>query len=104
MAAYAYAAYAKRKDGVTHADCWAHCRRGFERAKEAEPTASAEALALIGALYRHEQIIRERDLAAEKKLAYRTEHSEPSVHAFWAGAIANVIGRISCPPIRSPRR
>jgi hypothetical protein len=79
----AYAAYAKRKDGVTHAECWAHCRRGFERSKEAEPAASAEALALIGALYRHEQIIRERELAAEKKLAYRTEHSEPTVHAFW---------------------
>jgi hypothetical protein len=80
----AYAAYAKRKAGVIHAECWAHCRRGFERAKEAEPAATAEALALIGALYRHEEIIRERELAGEKKLAYRTEHSEPTVHAFWA--------------------
>jgi hypothetical protein len=79
----AYAAYAKRKAGVIHAECWAHCRRGFERAKEAEPAASAEALALIGALYRHEEIIREREIAGEKKLAYRTEHSEPTVHAFW---------------------
>jgi len=80
----AYAAYAKHNDAVTHAECWSHCRRGFERAQDSEPAASAEALALIGALYRHEQIIRERQLAGEQKLAYRTEHSEPIVRAFWS--------------------
>jgi hypothetical protein len=80
----AYAAYAKRQEGVTHAECWNHCRRGFEQAKESEPSATAVALALIGALYRHEEIIRERELVGEKKLAYRSEHSEPIVKAFWA--------------------
>ncbi len=79
----AYAAYAKRREGVTHAQCWSHCRRGFERAQESEPAASAEALALIGALYRHEQMIRDRQLEGDKKLAYRTQHSEPLVRAFW---------------------
>ena len=79
----AYAAYAKKNDGITHAECWSHCRRGFERAQDSEPAASAEALALIGALYRHEQIIRDRQLAGDKKQAYRTEHSEPIVKAFW---------------------
>ncbi len=79
----AYAAYAQQKDGVIHAECWAHCRRGFEQAQAYEPEASAEALTLIGALYRHEAIIRERKLDGENKLAYRTEHSEPIVHAFW---------------------
>lgn len=79
----AYAAYAKQKDGVIHAECWAHCRRGFEQAQAYEPSACAEALTLIGALYRHEEIIRERNLVGEKKLAYRSEHSEPIVHAFW---------------------
>lgn len=80
----AYAAYAKHTEGITHAECWSHCRRGFERAKESEPSATQEALALIGALYRHEAIIRERELTGERKLAYRTEHSEPIVRAFWA--------------------
>ena len=80
----AYAAYARQKTGVTHAECWAHCRRGFERAQTSEPAACAEALALIGALYRHEAILRERSLSAEKKLAYRSEHSEPIVYAFWS--------------------
>ena len=80
----AYAAYARQNAAVTHASCWSHCRRGFEQAKDAEPTASAEALALIGTLYRHEAVIRERALTGTDKLAYRTAHSEPVVQAFWA--------------------
>ena len=79
----AYAAYAKQNSRVTHAECWSHCRRGFERAQDSDPKASAEALTLIGTLYRHEQIIRDRKLKGEKKLAYRTQHSEPVVHSFW---------------------
>jgi transposase len=79
----AYTAYAKQNAQVTHAECWAHCRRGFEQAQESEPAASDEALTLMGALYRHEGIIREKGLEGEKKLAYRTEHSEPIVKAFW---------------------
>ncbi len=80
----AYAAYARQNARVTHASCWSHCRRGFERAKDGEPDASAEALALIGALYRHEAVIREQGLSGQAKLAYRTTHSEPVVQAFWA--------------------
>jgi transposase len=80
----AYAAYARHNAEVTHAACWSHCRRHFEEAKDGEPAASAEALALIGALYRHEEVIRERGLAGKEKLAYRSAHSEPVVHAFWA--------------------
>jgi len=80
----AYAAYAKGKNHVTHAQCWAHCRRHFEQAQDSEPTASAEALALIGALYRHEEILRERELGGEEKRDYRIQHSEPIVQAFWA--------------------
>lgn len=79
----AYARYAARNPDVTHAGCWAHCRRHFEQAKDAEPQAVAEALALIGALYRHEQNLRDAKLDREATLAYRTEHSEPLVKAFW---------------------
>ena len=80
----AYSAYARRNDQVTHAQCWSHCRRKFEQAKESEPEASAEALVLIGAMYRHEQIIRDKKLTGAEKLAYRTKHSEPVARAFWA--------------------
>ncbi len=79
----AYSAYVKHTKGVTQAGCWSHCRRGFERAGESEPVSVAEALALIGGLYRHEEIIREKNLTGARKLAYRTEHSAPLVQAFW---------------------
>ena len=79
----AYAAYARNNDQVTHAQCWSHCRRGFERAQQSEPGAGGEALAMIGALYRHEQIIRDRKLHGENKRAYRMKHSEPIVRALW---------------------
>lgn len=79
----AYAAYARNNTAVTHAACWAHCRRHFEGAREAEPAAVADALALIGSLYRHESIIRDHTLEGERKRAYRTAHSEPVAQAFW---------------------
>jgi hypothetical protein len=79
----AYAAYARHHAGVTQAGCWSHCRRRFERAQDSDPGASAEALALIGALYRHEKIIRDQGLEGARKLAYRTHHSAPVVEAFW---------------------
>jgi transposase len=79
----AYSAYAKQNDQVTHAQCWSHCRRKFEQAKDHEPEASAEALALIGAMYRHEDIIRQQQLTGADKLAYRTKHIEPVARTFW---------------------
>lgn len=79
----AYTQYAAKRKQVTHAECWAHTRRYFERAKEAEPVAAGEALEIIGTLYRHEAHIRDKDLSGEAKLNYRTEHSEPVVRAFW---------------------
>jgi len=78
----AYAAYARSNPEVIHAQCWSHCRRHFEQAKESD-SASAEALALIGGLYRHEQIIREQHIEGKDKLAYRAGHSAPLVRAFW---------------------
>ena len=50
----AYEVYAKRH-GLSHAQCWSHCRRNFERAQESEPEAVAAVLALIGSLYAHEK-------------------------------------------------
>ena len=79
----AYARYARQNTLVTHAECWAHTRRYFERAKEADPEAAAQALELIGELYRFEAHIRDKKLSDETKLKYRIEHSEPAVQAFW---------------------
>ena len=78
----AYSAFAKANEGVTHAECWAHTRRHFERACDADPKAQ-EALDIIAALYRHESIIREKNLSPEKTRTYRSTHSEPVVNAFF---------------------
>jgi len=79
----AYGEYAK-KSGVTHAQCWAHTRRLFFEAQEAEPEAAARALETIGALYAVEEHIRERQFKGEKKCAYRLDHAKPVVERFFA--------------------
>ena len=79
----AYEAYAKRQ-GITHAQCWSHCRRGFAEAEESAPAGVAEALSLIGALYVQEKAIRKRNLKGPAKLAHRRERSAPAVDAFFA--------------------
>ena len=68
----AYVTYAGQRPGeVTHALCWSHTRRGFERANDSEPEAVAEALAMIGAMYGPEKQIRTDGLAGDDKRAYR---------------------------------
>ena len=80
----AYAAYAaQRPTQVTHALCWSHTRRYFERAKDAEPEAVAEALAMMGAMYAHEKQIRADGLLGEDKRAYRQAHTRAVVETFW---------------------
>lgn len=79
----AYENYARHHPAMTHAQCWAHARRYFEKAEVAEPNAVAEALTLIGEMYAAEQAIRDKALSGEAKLKYRTQHSEPLVAAFW---------------------
>ena len=79
-----YSAYAaQRPDEVTHALCWSHTRRHFERAKDSEPEAVAEALAMIGAMYAHEKQMRADALTGEDKRAYRQTHTRPVVETFW---------------------
>jgi len=76
--------------GLALAQCWAHTRRGFERAKDIEPEASAEALERIGVLYRIEAEIRDQGLAGAAKRAYRQAHAQPVVEAFFAWAEAQL--------------
>ena len=78
----AYARYAEARPGVTHAQCWAHTRRGFERALDSDPQAQ-HALALIGELYKAEAEIREKQREGPDKQADRTRACEPVVRAFW---------------------
>ncbi|MCY4342197.1 MAG: IS66 family transposase [Gammaproteobacteria bacterium] len=79
----AYDAYARRQ-GIAHAQCWAHCRRNFTDAGESDPAGVSQALSLIGALYVHEKAIRRKKLEGPAKLALRRERSAPAVDAFFA--------------------
>jgi len=79
----AYASYA-RKTGIKNAQCWAHSRRAFFEAQDAEPQAAAEALRQIGVLYDIEAAIRADKLSGESKRLHRLTHSKPCVEKFFA--------------------
>ena len=80
----AYQSYSKVNQTLLLAQCWAHSRRYFEKAKESEPEATAIALAYIGRLYEHEAYIREKSLTGPEKLSYRIKNSLPVVIAFFS--------------------
>jgi transposase len=79
----AYAWYAKTT-GIAHAQCWAHSRRALLKAEAIEPQRVAEALEYIGALYRVEQAIRDKNLSGQDKRAWRQTHARPAADAFFA--------------------
>jgi transposase len=78
-----YARYAQRV-GITHAQCWAHCRREFFEAKHIEPGRAEEALQAIAALYAVEAEIRERDLNKQEKRVLRQAKAVPVAERFFA--------------------
>jgi len=80
----AYARYVAQAADVVHAQCWAHTRRHFVEAKDAEPSLVAEALERIGALYQTEKEIAEAGLDGQEKLARRVEGSKPIAETFFA--------------------
>jgi len=78
-----YARYAQRV-GITHAQCWAHCRREFFEARAIEPERAEEALQAIAGLYAVEAEIREKDLQGESRRALRQEKAVPVAKRFFA--------------------
>ena len=79
----AYRRYAQTVPGIVHAQCWTHTRREFVKAEKAEPDAVAEALELIGVLYRIEAHIRKKPYDDKEALACRAEQAKPAVDAFF---------------------
>jgi len=96
----AYARYAAQT-GLTHAQCWAHTRRAFDRAKDIEPEAVDEALTRIGELYACEAAIRQQGLTGEAKRQYRLTQARPVVDAFfdWAEAQRDAAGLLPSNPL-----
>lgn len=78
----AYQRYAE-KTGITHAQCWAHSRRGFFECLQADPTGATEALDQIKAIYAIEEAIREKNLSGDDKQLHRLTHSKPRVEMFF---------------------
>lgn len=79
----AYGRYAE-KNGIIHAQCWSHTRRGFFKAQDAAPETAKIALDIIGELYRIESHIREREITGHAKRDYRLKHAKPIVDQFFA--------------------
>jgi hypothetical protein len=68
---------------ITHANCWAHGRRGFERALAMEPALAQQALERIAELYQIEATIRDREYSPDKVATWRQKYSVPLVDAFF---------------------
>jgi len=81
----AYERFAEKTAGVINAQCWSHSRRYFEGAldADADPIAAEEALTIIGALYKHDNMTKKMGLQGDDKQTYRTKHMKPIVESFW---------------------
>lgn len=69
---------------ITHATCWAHTRRCFEKALDYHPKEADCALAEIQKLYQVEVHIRKQALNAEDTVQYRLNHREPIITALFS--------------------
>jgi transposase len=75
----AYARYAEKTEGITHAQCWVHSRRYLVNAQISSPDEVDAVLEMIGQLYQAEKHINNKNLSGEKKRQYRLENSKPLV-------------------------
>jgi transposase len=81
-----YAAYEKyaQATGLTHAYCWAHTRREFFEACDADPQRAHIALEFIRQLFDIETDIDKQKIKGEQKREHRLTHSKPLVERFYA--------------------
>jgi transposase len=77
----AYETWAKQRDGVRLAACWAHVRRKFHEAAEHHPQEAMPVLGLINALFAIEQRLRNQRAGPEEQLALRRAESLPLAEA-----------------------
>jgi transposase len=67
---------------MTEVGCWAHARRYFKQALDAEQALATEALATIRRLYAIERAAKEQNLDADGVLRLRQEHAVPELERF----------------------
>ena len=73
----------EKEKTVTHAACWVHARRYFDRALLIEPIAAQAAIDNIAQLYKNEKQIKDNITEVSDALAYRQKHSEQLVTEFF---------------------
>jgi transposase len=73
----AYASYARSKDHIQLAACWAHARRKFYEAREQDPSIANWLLRQIGHLYRIERKLRAYKNGPQLRAALRAHQSRP---------------------------
>lgn len=93
----AYERHADKINGLVHALCWSHTRRGFVKAEAVEPELTAEALARIRELYDAEDRLRRRGLDGVMQLEHRAQHSKPIVDRFFEWLKATLETRVLLP-------
>jgi len=71
-----YDLFAKRKD-ITHVNCLAHARRGFEKALPYDQKRAEYAMGMFQQLYATEQKAREQDLSSEQRHTLRLDEALP---------------------------
>jgi hypothetical protein len=97
LQADAYAAYdsffTKPQRGMTEVACWAHTRRHFHKALDADPSRMRTVLLLIAQLYRVEKTARQRDLHGEDLRLLREHGSKPVLEKL-RGYLLEIEGRV----------
>jgi transposase len=73
----AYPAFARRREGLELAGCWAHARRNFHEALPQAPRPAGWVLRQIQHLYRIESALREKKAGPRLRQAVRAHQSRP---------------------------
>ena len=71
-----YDSFGKKKN-ITHLNCMAHARRGFEKALDYDKTKAEHAMGLFKDLYDIERQAREANMSAQERYTHRLVHALP---------------------------
>ena len=99
----AYPAWARNKEGIELASCWAHARREFSEALKIGQRLAAGPIAIIGELYRIEVELRNSKADAAERATVRRQQSAPVLEIL-KGELTTLIHRPEVLPKGKLRR
>jgi transposase len=68
---------------ITHASCWSHYRKIFDRALYSEPAEARHAMNIIAAIYKIESRIRDNKLNSDDIINAKLKHSQSITDSFF---------------------